>query len=63
MQSGTLGERQTNKSPTFVHVTPRALCHASGNLVFYLHNDFAEKQGLPAVYYPKKWKETYRKPT
>ena len=34
MQSGTLEERQTNKSPTFVHVTPRALCHASGNLVF-----------------------------
>ena len=33
-KSGTLGERQTNKSLTFVHVTARALCHASGNLVF-----------------------------
>ena len=34
MQSGTLGVRQTKKSPTFVHVTPRALCHTSGNLIF-----------------------------
>ena len=26
---------------------------------FNCTNEFAEKQGLPAVYYPKKWKETY----
>ena len=26
---------------------------------FNCTNDFSEKQGLPAVYYPKKWKETY----
>ena len=26
---------------------------------FNCMNDFAEKQGLPVVYHPKKWKETY----
>ena len=26
---------------------------------FNCTNDFAEKHGLPVVYYPKKWNETY----
>ena len=30
-------EKGKQKSPTFVHVTPRALCRPSGNLVSYLH--------------------------
>lgn len=34
MLSGTLGVRCTKKNYTFVHVTPRALCRASGYLVF-----------------------------
>ena len=55
MLSGTLGVRCTKKIILLCTSLPE-LCVVHQDIWFFNHTtDFAEKQGLPVVYYPKKW--------
>ena len=58
MQSGTPGVRRTKKVLLLCMSLPE-LCAVHQEISFSTYTtDFAEKQGSPVVYYPKKWKET-----
>ena len=60
--SGTLGVRQTKKKLILLCMSLPELCAAHQEILFFTcTTDFAEKQELPVVYYPKKMERNLMK--